>query len=294
MKKEKFDVTGMTCSACSSRVEKCVSKLSGAEKVSVNLLTNSMQVEYDENVLREGQIIDAVVKAGYGASVQGERTVKKEAAKGSVGTSRSPVEEQIRNMKMRLIVSFAFLIPLMYVSMGHMVGLPLPSFLDGVENGVSFAFTQLLFCLPVIYVNRKYFIKGYQTLFHLAPNMDSLIAIGSTASLAYGIFAIYRMSYGLANGDMELVHRYYHDLYFESAAMILALITVGKYLETKSKGKTSEAITKLLDLAPKTATVERGGKEMEIPAEQVQAGDCSSGWEYSCRRFYYRGKHKRG
>ena len=273
MKKEKFDVTGMTCSACSSRVEKCVSKLSGAEKVSVNLLTNSMQVEYDENVLREGQIIDAVVKAGYGASVQGEGTVKKEAAKGSVGTSRSPVEEQIKNMKMRLIVSFAFLIPLMYVSMGHMVGLPLPSFLDGVENGVSFAFTQLLFCLPVIYVNRKYFIKGYQTLFHLAPNMDSLIAIGSTASLVYGIFAIYRMSYGLANGDMELVHRYYHDLYFESAAMILALITVGKYLETKSKGKTSEAITKLLDLAPKTAAVERGGKEMEIPAEQVQAGD---------------------
>ena len=130
MKKEKFDVTGMTCSACSSRVEKCVSKLSGAEKVSVNLLTNSMQVEYDENVLREGQIIDAVVKAGYGASVQGERTVKKEAVKGSVGTSRSPVEEQIKNMKMRLIVSFAFLIPLMYVSMGHMVGLPLPSFLD--------------------------------------------------------------------------------------------------------------------------------------------------------------------
>ena len=273
MKKEKFDVTGMTCSACSSRVEKCVSKLSGAEKVSVNLLTNSMQVEYDENVLREGQIIDAVVKAGYGASIQGERTVKKEAAKGSVGTSRSPVEEQIKNMKMRLIVSFAFLIPLMYVSMGHMVGLPLPSFLDGVENGVSFAFTQLLFCLPVIYVNRKYFIKGYQTLFHLAPNMDSLIAIGSTASLVYGIFAIYRMSYGLANGDMDLVHRYYHDLYFESAAMILALITVGKYLETKSKGKTSEAITKLLDLAPKTAAVERGGKEMEIPAEQVQAGD---------------------
>lgn len=273
MKKEKFDVTGMTCSACSSRVEKCVSKLSGAEKVSVNLLTNSMQVEYNENVLREGQIIDAVVKAGYGASVQGERAVKKEAAKGSVGTSRSPVEDQIRNMKMRLIVSFAFLIPLMYISMGHMVGLPLPSFLDGVENGVSFAFTQLLFCLPVIYVNRKYFIKGYQTLFHLAPNMDSLIAIGSTAPLVYGIFAIYRMSYGLANGDMELVHRYYHDLYFESAAMILALITVGKYLETKSKGKTSEAITKLLDLAPKTATVERGGKEMEIPADQVQAGD---------------------
>ena len=176
-------------------------------------------------------------------------------------------------MRIRLIISFVFLIPLMYVSMGHMAGLPLPSFLDGVENAVSFAFTQFLLCLPIIYVNRKYYSKGFQTLFHLAPNMDSLIAIGSCASLVYGIFAIYRMSYGLGHGDMELVHRYYHDLYFESAAMILALITVGKYLEARSKGKTSEALTKLLDLAPKTAVVERGGREMEIPARQVQAGD---------------------
>ncbi len=165
------------------------------------------------------------------------------------------------------------MIPLMYVTMGHMVGLSLPSFLDGMENAVSFAFTQLLLCLPIIYVNRQYYSKGFRTLFHLAPNMDSLIAIGSCASLVYGIVAIYRMSYGLGNGDMELVHRYYHDLYFESAAMILALITVGKYLEARSKGKTSEAITKLLDLAPKTAVVERGGKETEIPVEQVQAGD---------------------
>lgn len=273
MKKEKFDVTGMTCSACSSRVEKCVAKLSGTEKVSVNLLTNSMQVEYDERVLHTGQIIDAVVKAGYGASVQGREEGIQSFAGKEGNAVASPVEDQIKNMKMRLIVSFAFLIPLMYVSMGHMAGLPLPSFLEGAENGVSFAFTQLLLCLPVVYVNRKYYIKGYQTLFHLAPNMDSLIAIGSTASLVYGIFAIYRMSYGIANGDMELVHRYYHDLYFESAAMILALITVGKYLETRSKGKTSEAITKLLDLAPKTAVVERGGAETEIPAEQVQAGD---------------------
>lgn len=269
--KEKFDVTGMTCSACSSRVEKCVSKLEGIENVSVNLLTNSMQVEYNDTVLSKSQIIDAVVKAGYGASPKQEHVQTVAAGKAKV--MENPMEKQIQNMKFRLIVSFVFLVPLMYVSMGHMVGLPLPGFLTGIENAVSFAFTQLLLCLPIIYVNRKYYIKGFQTLAHLAPNMDSLIAIGSTASLVYGIFAIYRMSYGLGSGNMEVVHLYYHDLYFESAAMILALITVGKYLETRSKGKTSEAITKLMDLAPKTAVVERDGREQEIPVEQVVAGD---------------------
>ena len=269
--KEKFDVTGMTCSACSSRVEKCVSKLEGIENVSVNLLTNSMQVEYNDTVLSESQIIDAVVKAGYGASPKQEHVQTVAAGKAKV--MENPMEKQIQNMKFRLIVSFVFLVPLMYVSMGHMVGLPLPGVLTGIENAVSFAFTQLLLCLPIIYVNRKYYIKGFQTLAHLAPNMDSLIAIGSTASLVYGIFAIYRMSYGLGSGNMEVVHLYYHDLYFESAAMILALITVGKYLETRSKGKTSEAITKLMDLAPKTAVVERDGREQEIPVEQVVAGD---------------------
>lgn len=282
--KENFDVTGMTCSACSARVEKCVAKLPGADKVTVNLLTNSMQVEYDEAALSEQQIIDAVVKAGYGAAPKGSHTAagtapagaaKAVAAEGSraAGGANRIMEEQLAEMKFRLWVSFGFLIPLMYVSMGHMIGLPLPYFLSGVENAVSFAFTQFLLCVPVILVNRKYYIKGYQTLFHLSPNMDSLIAIGSSASLVYGIFAIYRMSYGLGQGDMALVHRYYHDLYFESAAMILALITVGKYLETRSKGKTSEAITRLMDLAPKTAVVERNGQEMEIPVEQVQAGD---------------------
>lgn len=270
MKKENFDVTGMSCSACSSRVEKCVSGLPGVEKASVNLLTNSMQVEYDEAVLSEEQIMRAVSKEGYGASPKGAGTGQQAAGS---RTGASPLEEQQKNMRFRLWVSFAFLIPLMYVSMGHMAGLPLPYFLEGAENAVSFAFTQLLLCIPVVLVNKKYYIKGYQTLFHLAPNMDSLIAIGSTASLVYGIFAIYRMSYGLGNGDMELVHRYYHDLYFESAAMILALITVGKYLEARSKGKTSEAITRLMDLAPKTAIVERAGQETEIPVEQVQIGD---------------------
>lgn len=271
--KEKYDVTGMTCSACSSRVEKCVSKLNGVRNVSVNLLTNSMQVEYDEQILSDKQIIDAVVKAGYGAdhSLGNSSANVQKAVR--TAASENPAEKEQKNMRIRLIISFVFLIPLMYVSMGHMAGLPLPSFLDGIENAVSFAFTQFLLCLPIIYVNRKYYSKGFQTLFHLAPNMDSLIAIGSCASLVYGIFAIYRMSYGLGHGDMELVHRYYHDLYFESAAMILALITVGKYLEARSKGKTSEALTKLLDLAPKTAVVERGGREMEIPARQVQAGD---------------------
>ena len=271
--KEKYDVTGMTCSACSSRVEKCVSKLNGVRNVSVNLLTNSMQVEYDEQILSDKQIIDAVVKAGYGAdhSLGNSSANVQKAVR--TAASENPAEKEQKNMRIRLIISFVFLIPLMYVSMGHMAGLALPSFLDGIENAVSFAFTQFLLCLPIIYVNRKYYSKGFQTLFHLAPNMDSLIAIGSCASLVYGIFAIYRMSYGFGHGDMELVHRYYHDLYFESAAMILALITVGKYLEARSKGKTSEALTKLLDLSPKTAVVERSGREIEIPARQVQAGD---------------------
>lgn len=174
--KEKFDVTGMTCSACSSRVEKCVSKLEGIENVSVNLLTNSMQVEYNDTVLSESQIIDAVVKAGYGASPKQEHVQTVAAGKAKV--MENPMEKQIQNMKFRLIVSFVFLVPLMYVSMGHMVGLPLPGFLTGIENAVSFAFTQLLLCLPIIYVNRKYYIKGFQTLAHLAPNMDlSLIHI---------------------------------------------------------------------------------------------------------------------
>ncbi|MGI6070681.1 MAG: heavy metal translocating P-type ATPase [Blautia sp.] len=272
--KQKFDVTGMTCSACSSRVEKCVSKLEGMENVTVNLLTNSMQVEYDENQLNERKIVDAVTKAGYGASLWQEGGTKAQSG-GSADAQmkENPVEQQMKEMRFRLIVSFVFLIPLMYVSMGHMVGLPLPGFLTGMENAVGYALTQFLLCLPVAYVNRKYYTKGFSTLFHGAPNMDSLIAIGSTASLAYGLFAIYRMGYGLGVQDMELVHRYHMDLYFESAVMILALINVGKYLEAKSKGRTSEAITKLLDLAPKKAVVERDGMEVEVPVEEVQTGD---------------------
>ena len=270
--KEKFDVTGMTCSACSSRVEKCVRKLEGMNDVTVNLLTNSMQVEFDDSKLTTNDIISAVTQAGYGASVKQE--ANNAAAPAAAPVQReNPMDTQLKEMKHRLIVSFVFLIPLMYVSMGHMVGLPLPSFLSGHANAVSFAFTQFLLALPIAYVNRKFYIKGFQTLSHGAPNMDSLIAIGSGAAMIYGIFAIYRMSYGLGAGDMDLVAHYHHDLYFESAVMILALITVGKYLETRSKGKTSEALTRLMDLAPKTATVERNGQQMEVPVEQVVVGD---------------------
>lgn len=272
--KQKFDVTGMTCSACSSRVEKCVAKLDGVEEVSVNLLTNSMQVEFDQEKLDTAGIRQAVEKAGYGASPATEHRESVQAAAVSPERAReNPMEAQLKNMKMRLWVSFIFLIPLMYVSMGHMAGLPLPGFLTGMENAVGFALTQFLLCLPILYVNRVYYIRGYKSLFHRAPNMDSLIAIGSTAALVYGLFAIYRMGHGLGVGDMDLVATYHMDLYFESAAMILALITLGKFLETKSKGRTSEAITKLIDLAPKTAIVERDGRQAEIPVEQVLAGD---------------------
>lgn len=270
--KQKFDITGMTCSACSSRVEKCVRKLEGIEQVSVNLLTNNMQVEYNEEKLSKEQIVNAVIEAGYGASVPEQKTDSNVVAKGQqVETNR--MQEEQKAMKQRLWISFLFLIPLMYVSMGHMMGLPMPSFLAGHKNAVAYGFTQFLLCIPIVYVNRKYYQVGFKTLFHGSPNMDSLIAIGSTAALVYGVFAIYRIGYGLGIQDMELVERYHMDLYFESAGTILALITLGKYLETKSKGKTSEAITKLMNLAPKTASVERNGVEVTIPVEEVMVDD---------------------
>lgn len=260
---KKYKVTGMTCSACSSRVEKCVGKLDGVNTVSVNLLTNSMQIDFDESKLTEEKIADSVTQAGYGMEIPTGKSEKKEDI----------VEKNIENMKKRTIWSFIFLIPLMYVAMGHMAGLPQPSFLRGDANAVSFALTQLLLCIPVLYINRAYFERGFRSLIHGAPNMDTLISVGSGASLIYGIFAIYRMGYGLGTQNMELVHRYLHDLYFESAVMILALINIGKYLEARSKGKTSEAIQKLMDLAPKTALVERNGQVVEIAAEDMLTGD---------------------
>lgn len=263
---KKYKVTGMTCSACSSRVEKCVEKLDGVNTVSVNLLTNSMQVDFDESKLTEEKIADSVIQAGYGMEIPTGKVEKKEE-------KEDIVEKNIESMKKRTLWSFIFLIPLMYVAMGHMAGIPQPSFLKGDANAVSFALTQLLLCIPVLYINRAYFERGFRSLIHGAPNMDTLISVGSGASLVYGIFAIYRMGYGLGTQNMELVHRYLHDLYFESAVMILALINIGKYLEARSKGKTSEAIQKLIDLAPKTAMVERNGQVVEIAAEDVLIGD---------------------
>ena len=271
--KEKFDVTGMTCSACSSRVEKCVRQLDGMTDVTVNLLTNSMQVEFDNQKLSSDEIIQAVIKAGYGASIKTDGELSQTTKNTTPKTEKNILETQLTEMQHRLIVSFIFLIPLMYVSMGHMVGLPLPSFLSGHHNALSFAFTQFLLALPIAYVNRKFYSRGFGSLAHGAPNMDSLVAIGSTAAMVYGIFAIYRMSYGLGIGNLDLVAQYHENLYFESSVMILALITIGKYLETRSKGKTSEALTHLMDLAPKTATIERNGVSMEVTVDQVLLGD---------------------
>ncbi len=275
MKKVKFDIQGMTCSSCSSHVEKAVSKLEGIQNVNVNLLSNNMIVNYDETILDNEKIIQAVINAGYGATCEQPKETKKKEKKQDVQT------ENIKSMKKRLIISICFLIPLMYIAMYHMFqewfGLPVPQMITnafhGTENAINFGLTQFLLLLPILYVNRNYFIVGFKRLFKGMPNMDSLIAIGSGAATIYGIFAIYRMGYGLGHNQMELVERYTMDIYFESAGTILTLITLGKYLETKSKGKTSDAICKLMDLAPKTATVIREEKEVEIDLKEIVVGD---------------------
>ena len=294
--KERYHVTGMSCSACSSHVEKAVNKLENVEKASVNLLTETMDVTYDETKITSAEIIDAVVKAGYGASVMTEGSVAGAGGQstsgnaGSIGRSavdgkqelQQKLDADARAMKWRLGISIGFLIPLMYVSMHHMLkewfGIPVPAFIvntmHGNANAMNFALTQFLLLLPILYVNRKFFSVGFKTLAHRSPNMDSLIALGSGAALVYGIFAMYRISYGLGYGDMAVVEHYSHDLYFESSGTILTLITVGKYLESRSKGKTSEAITKLMNLAPKVAVLVTGdGQEKEVLTESLQKGD---------------------
>ena len=260
---EKFNVTGMTCSACSAHVEKSVKKLNGVKSVNVNLLQNNMHVDFDETAVSVDDIINAVVSGGYGASVAGKKQEKKD----------NKIDNEISNMKFRLIVSLVCLVPLMYISMGHMWGWPFLSVFHGAENGITFALTQMLLTLPIMYVNRKYYITGFKTLFHGAPNMDSLIAIGSGAAFVYGIIAIYCIGYGLGHGNKEFAHSYMMNLYFESAAMILALITLGKFLESRAKGKTSQAIEKLIDLSPKTAVVIRDGKEVTVGVDDVQIGE---------------------
>ena len=263
--KQKFDISGMTCSACSAHVEKSVNQLAGILSVNVNLLQNSMMVEYEEQKLTEEDIIKAVEQGGYGAKVHGS---EKAAVSGE-----NIAQAEMDSMKKRLIWSFIFLVPLFYISMGHMMGMPLPSILLGHENMMSFALTQLFLTLPILYLNRKYFSVGFKALWNRSPNMDSLIALGSSAAFIYSVIAIYAMGYYMGHGNMEMAHQYGMEFYFESSGMILTLITVGKYMETRSKGKTSEAITKLLDLAPKKATVLKDGQEIEISIEEVQKGD---------------------
>ena len=268
----------MSCSACSSRVEKAVSKLDGMKKASVNLLTNSMQVDYDEGTLSSQDIIQAVIDAGYGATLSGEN---KKATAASEPSPSDLAKKDMKAMKHRLIWSILFLIPVMYIAMHHMLlewfGIPVPEAFQAVfhgdENAITFAFTQFLLILPIMYLNRKYYINGFRTLFQGAPNMDTLVGMGSMAAAVYGVFAIFRMSWGMGHGDWALVSQYSTNLYFESAGMIVTLIDIGKYLEARAKGKTSTAIEKLMDLAPKQATVLRDGKETVIPVEELAVGD---------------------
>lgn len=257
----------MTCSACSSYIEKTLNKLDGVNSAEVSLLTNSMMVDYDDKALVSQNIIDSVVKAGYGASVH--NTSKTEIKNVNVQDQN----DELKQMKLRLIVSIIFLIPLLYISMGHMLGFPLPDFFKGTENSIAFAFTQFLLTLPIMYVNRKFYIVGFKTLSKGSPNMDTLIALGSSAAVIYGIFSIYKIGGFLGISDFESASMYSMDLYFESAGAILTLITVGKFLEAKSKGKTSDAITKLMNLAPKTAIVVREDKEITVPIEDVEVSD---------------------
>ena len=260
---KKFDVSGMTCSSCVANVTKAVEKLDGVTDANVNLMTNSMKVNFDENIVDDEKIIGAVEKIGYGASPAGEK-VKEED---------KPVDDRENALKHRLISSSIFMLILMYIAMGPMIHLPTPGIFHGREGAIIFAFSQFLLALPVVYINRDFYISGFKGLKNRAPNMDSLVAIGSLAALVYGIFAIYMMAYGFGQGDMELVDAYRHNLYFESSAMILTLITVGKYLEEKSKNKTRSSLANLMDLAPKMATVIEDGEEVVKNIEDVRVGD---------------------
>ena len=263
--KQQFNVTGMSCAACSAHVEKAVGELAGVEQVQVNL-----------HGKQHGCFICRRYRqcTGYytGCDRCGIRCIAQGCAK--VQTDQKIEDKkELKEMQNRIVTSFIFLAFLMYVSMGSMMGLPLPKSLSGMENAANFALTQLLLTLPIILVNRKYYVNGFRTLWHRAPTMDALIAVGSGAALVYGVFAMYQIGWGLGHQDMERVHQYTHDLYFESAAMILTLVTLGKYFETRAKRKTSEAISKLMNLCPETAHVIRNGQEVQVPVDEVQVGD---------------------
>ncbi|MCR4676170.1 MAG: heavy metal translocating P-type ATPase [Sphaerochaetaceae bacterium] len=262
---EQYNVTGMSCAACSARVEKAVSKVEGVTSCSVSLLTNSMGVE---GTASKEEIIKAVTDAGYGASLKGEAKKENKAA----ADSEALEDHETPRLKKRLLTSLGFLILLMYVSMGHnMWGFPLPSWFDG--NYVALALLQMILSAIVMIINRKFFISGFKSLFRLSPNMDTLVAMGSSASFLWSTFVLFAMTKAVQTGNTAQAHAYIHDLYFESAAMILTLITVGKMLEARSKGKTTDALKGLMKLAPQSAVVIRDGKEVTVPVSEVNTGD---------------------
>ena len=268
MKSQKFDIKGMTCSACSTAVDRNVKKLEGINEVNVNLLNNSMIVKYDENVLNNETIIKKVQDAGYEAFLveNGKKNQKNL-------TEENLSKTETNELKNRLIISFIFAIPLFYISMGHMLNWYLPHLFHGYSNAITFAFTQFLLALPIVFINIKYYKVGFKTLYKGSPNMDSLIAIGTSAAMIYGVFSIYKIGYGLGNNDIDIVIQYSYDLYFESAAIVLTLITLGKFLEARAKENTSEAINKLINLTPKTALVLRNNQEIEIPVDELVLKD---------------------
>ena len=281
MQKEKYLITGMTCSACSARVQRAVDKLPGVHEAVVNLLTNSMQIAYDEKQLSSTDIIQGVEKAGYGAALSGTAGQGAQKSSPTASEGENVLDKEAASMKRRLIWSIVCLLPLMYIAMHHMLwewfGLPVAAsfkaVFHGPENAITFAFAQFLLACPILLLNRKYFINGFRNLWQGAPNMDSLVGMGAAASVIFGIFAIFRMSWGLGHSDMALVEEYSQNLYFESAGMIVTLITVGKYLEARAKNSTGESLRKLMQLMPAKALVIRQGQELEIPVEELVVGE---------------------
>lgn len=271
--KAKFNVEGMMCAACSAAVERAVSKLDGVESAQVNLLAKLLTAEFDESKTDITAITEAVKKAGFTAEYIEEKTAEKPEVKSRKPKTETKTTEIFTPVKTRLAVSVPLLIILMYITMGHMVGLPLPNFLHGTENAVSYAFLQFLLTLPIIYVNRKFFFGGFSAIKRKAPNMDTLVAVGSGAALIYGVISIFMIGYGLGNNRIDIAEKYVSNLYFESAATILTLVTVGKFLEERSKSKTNRAVEKLIDLSPKTANVLRNGKEVTVNTDEIIVGD---------------------
>ncbi|HJB48852.1 MAG TPA: heavy metal translocating P-type ATPase [Candidatus Olsenella excrementigallinarum] len=268
--RETFDITGMTCAACSSRVQRAAGEVPGVTCANVNLLKNSMELDYDGSPETAAAVVEAIEKSGYGAT---RRAASDRRGATPAERPGAAAERAVAEKRSQLVISAVFAVPLFYVAMGPMLGWPQPAPLVGDANLVAQGLTQLLLCVPILFVNRHYFVTGFRTLWHRAPNMDSLIALGSAASVVWSVGQLYRMAWAAGSGDAAALHAAAHSLYFDSAGMILALITLGKFFEARAKGRTTDAIAALMDLTPKTATVVRDGAEVEVPTEDVAVGD---------------------